>query len=156
MTRTRRTTRTPRTTSTTSSSESSVGACELRPRKGATRRRSVGAPGLENPEGIKAFRLLELNLDAIDASPAWAFVTGGDEVFDCAQVAFEDRFHRSVAGVANPARDSGSDRMSPHGVAEEHALDESVDDYSAPDHAAMVAARETYALRLRATTSRYS
>src|SRR3990170_5219167 len=57
-----------------------------------------------------------------------------DEALNCVLLALEGGLDAPVAVVAHPARDTRCLRSPPHAVAEEHALNEPVDDDAPADH----------------------
>ena len=79
-------------------------------------------------EAREALRILNEDLDAVDARAGRAFVHEGDEALDRRGLAFEDRFHGAVAVVPDPARDAPRLGAAADGVAEEHAVYEAVRD----------------------------
>src|SRR5439155_18224 len=95
-----------------------------------------GSPHLPDTEASEALRLLIAHLDRLDASSTWASAGEGDEAVDGVPVAFAHRLPRPVATVGHPPGNVVLLREPPHRVAEEHALDLTVDDDAATDHRA--------------------
>jgi hypothetical protein len=89
---------------------------------------------LADREPAEPFGLFLEHLDLIDPRAARTSATDLDEPFDRLLAALEDGLDRPVAVVADPAIHSRRDGVAPDGVAEEHALDESMHDHSPTNH----------------------
>lgn len=70
-----------------------------------------------------------------DLSAAWPLVHETHEAFDRVRLAFEDRLDRSVPAIRHPTRDAVLLRQATRRITEEHALNVTMHDRAAPDHA---------------------
>ena len=82
---------------------------------------------------------LKQHLDGALAAPSWSHGLGRDElgrdilsrILHGARISLEDRFHRAVGTIPDPARHPGLARTAADGVAKEHALHTAADDHAA-------------------------
>src|SRR5262245_55545027 len=104
-----------------------------------------GGHGLSHLADIEAVEPLGLLLDDLDVDDLGAVGARAHELDDAVDegvLALEDRLHRAVAAVADPAGHASVLRVLACGVAEEHALDLAVHDHAPPDHGGDSAPRD--------------